>query len=546
MANLSTTKIFGDLTVTNILKSYEILRLDGTSVVYEDRNITAGVGMAGGGSLSSNITISMGTPGALTASTGDTASGSTHTHSISTASAVGLSNSSANAAGTSVSLARADHTHAITGFSLSNHNHSLDSLNNVTISSNTNGELLRWNGSAWVNNTLAEAGIQPSDSDLTSIAGLTGTSGLLRKTAANTWSLDTTGYTTNTGTVTSVAMTVPTGLSVSGTPIATSGTLALTFASGYSIPTTSKQGQWDGAVTHISSNGSDHSYINQSVTTSATPQFARLGLGVAAGSTAPLTIRINDSGEFSSGMIALENLAAGEASIRFNSTSTGANSWFLGLNQGDLFKLGYFTSFTDATTKFSVTTGGAVAATSFNSITGLSVTSPNMDGAASSGSGTTVARADHVHPTDTTRMAANHAASGVSTALIGNWNSAYSDTSNATSANTASRIVKRDTSGNFSAGTITLSGKAIVPEIWFNASEGGANISHNDNNNETRAGYYSALDGIIFKSDNLDKAVLKSAAVDATKAVYTSGKVGMQDWSMEQSGTGSLLFVYNG
>jgi len=37
------------------------------------------------------------------------------------------------------------------------------------------------------------------------------------------------------GTVTSVAMTVPTGLSISGTPITTSGTLALTFASGYSI-----------------------------------------------------------------------------------------------------------------------------------------------------------------------------------------------------------------------------------------------------------------------------------------------------------------------
>lgn len=48
------------------------------------------------------------------------------------------------------------------------------------------------------------------------------------------------------GTVTSVAMTVPTGLSVSGSPITTSGTLAVTFASGYSIPTTTKQSEWDG------------------------------------------------------------------------------------------------------------------------------------------------------------------------------------------------------------------------------------------------------------------------------------------------------------
>ena len=50
-----------------------------------------------------------------------------------------------------------------------------------------------------------------------------------------------------TGTVTEVKMTVPTGLSVSGSPITTSGTLAVTFATGYSIPTTAKQSNWDTA-----------------------------------------------------------------------------------------------------------------------------------------------------------------------------------------------------------------------------------------------------------------------------------------------------------
>jgi hypothetical protein len=58
------------------------------------------------------------------------------------------------------------------------------------------------------------------------------------------------GYLTSetyTGTVTSVAMSVPTGLSVSGTPITGAGTLAVTLTSGYSIPTTSSQTNWDTA-----------------------------------------------------------------------------------------------------------------------------------------------------------------------------------------------------------------------------------------------------------------------------------------------------------
>jgi len=53
-----------------------------------------------------------------------------------------------------------------------------------------------------------------------------------------------------TGTVTSVDMTVPTGLAVSGNPITTAGTLAVTYASGYAIPTTAKQTQWDTAYTN--------------------------------------------------------------------------------------------------------------------------------------------------------------------------------------------------------------------------------------------------------------------------------------------------------
>jgi predicted heme/steroid binding protein len=49
------------------------------------------------------------------------------------------------------------------------------------------------------------------------------------------------------GTVTSVDMTVPTGFSIGGNPVTGAGTFALTFASGYSLPTNAVQAEWDEA-----------------------------------------------------------------------------------------------------------------------------------------------------------------------------------------------------------------------------------------------------------------------------------------------------------
>ena len=71
--------------------------------------------------------------------------------------------------------------------------------------------------------------------------------------------IDAKGYTTNNGTVTSVALTLPTGLACATKTITTSGTFAVTFASGYSIPTTTKQTAWDGAVS------AKHTHSNKSV-----------------------------------------------------------------------------------------------------------------------------------------------------------------------------------------------------------------------------------------------------------------------------------------
>lgn len=86
-----------------------------------------------------------------------------------------------------------------------------------------------------------------------------------------------------TGTVTSVAMTVPTGFTVSGSPITAAGTLALSFASGYSLPTTAKQSDWDTAFTN------SHTHANKSVLDGITAQKvadwddAIIGLNTALG-----------------------------------------------------------------------------------------------------------------------------------------------------------------------------------------------------------------------------------------------------------------------
>ena len=71
--------------------------------------------------------------------------------------------------------------------------------------------------------------------------------------------IDAKGYTTNKGTVTSVGLTLPTGLVCATKTITTSGTFAISLASGYSIPTTAKQTAWDGAVS------AKHTHSNKSV-----------------------------------------------------------------------------------------------------------------------------------------------------------------------------------------------------------------------------------------------------------------------------------------
>lgn len=96
------------------------------------------------------------------------------------------------------------------------------------------------------------------------------------------------GTSSTTGTVTSVSMTVPTGLSVSGSPITSTGTLGVTFTAGYSIPTTTSQTNWDTAynnrITSLTTTGSSGSATLVSNTLNI-PTYTLSGLGGQASST---------------------------------------------------------------------------------------------------------------------------------------------------------------------------------------------------------------------------------------------------------------------
>lgn len=111
----------------------------------------------------------------------------------------------------------------------------LDSLTDVVITSATTNQLLKFDGTNWVNATVDGS-----------------------------------------GTVTSVAMSVPTGLAVSGSPITSSGTFAVTYDTGYAIPTTAKQTEWDTAYTDRNKWDGGSTGLN------ATTGRTSLGLGTAA------------------------------------------------------------------------------------------------------------------------------------------------------------------------------------------------------------------------------------------------------------------------
>lgn len=186
----------------------------------------------------------------------------------------------------------------------------LNDLLDVSISNPTVGDGLIYDGTRWVNGPIGGGG---------------------------------------TGSVESVGLSMPTGFSVTGSPVTSSGTLSVGFASGYSLPPTSKQAQWDAAYSwgdHSQEGYATQSWVNgkgyatQSALTSAVSRITTLE-GYFTNGVANQSARLSGSSTYQAwGQTFWQNgtpKSIGSASARANINYAGSVSmgWSLNMEYDD-------------------------------------------------------------------------------------------------------------------------------------------------------------------------------------------------------------------
>lgn len=146
------------------------------------------------------------------------------------------------------------------------------------------------------------------------------------------------GYTANAGTVTSVGLSVPTGFSVTGSPVTSSGTLTLKFDNDYSLPTKTRQSQWDDAYGW--GNHANAGYAAQSALASAVSRIGTLE-GYFTNGVANQAARLSGSSTYQAwGQTYWQNgtpKSIGSASARANINYAGSVSmgWSLNMEYDD-------------------------------------------------------------------------------------------------------------------------------------------------------------------------------------------------------------------
>lgn len=237
----------------------------------------------------------------------------------------------------------------------------MDELHDVSAQSPSNNDGLFYNTttSLWEKKSIATVlGYTPYNGTNTSIKALFSASAPLSYSdgafSISQASASTNGYLSSTdwntfnnkgsgsGTVTSVAMTVPTELSISGTPITTSGTLALSLTAGYIIPTTANVAQWENAytnrITSLTLNGSSGTATLASNVLNI-PSYTLIGLGGQPALSGTGFVKISgttisyDNSSYlpSTGGIMTSSIGFADSGKRgIYGTMGGNDSWFIG------------------------------------------------------------------------------------------------------------------------------------------------------------------------------------------------------------------------
>ncbi|MFA7683029.1 MAG: hypothetical protein WCX94_02680 [Candidatus Dojkabacteria bacterium] len=131
-------------------------------------------------------------------------------------------------------------------------------------------------------------------------------------------------YTNNAGTVTSIGISTPTGFSVSGSPITSSGTITISFSTGYSLPSNISQSNWNTAY-----EWGDHSSV---------------GYLTSYSETDPVFI----------------------ASAAYSITSTNITNWNSAYSWGNHASVGYLTSYTETDPVFQISAAAGITTTNIS------------------------------------------------------------------------------------------------------------------------------------------------------------------------------------
>ena len=315
---------------------------------------------------------------------------------------------------------------------------------------------------------------QPLDGDLTAIAALAGTSGFLKKTAANTYSLDTSTYLTGNQTITLSGDVTGSGTtSISVTVVDDSHNHIIANVDGLQTALDAKAPLASPALTGTPTAPTATTGTN--TTQIATTAFVNAEIANDApakdGTGATGTWNISISGNAATATSATTATTATNATNVTLTTSATSSAFKVPFANTTVSTTGNYGLLQDSAAEFTynpstntLTVGTFSGALSGNATTATTLqTARTINGVSFNGSANITVTAS-----TTNALTLGSYLTGTSF----NGSSAVTAAVDATTTNTASKIVARDASGNFAAGTITaaLSGNATTATTATNAT----------------------------------------------------------------------------